>query len=143
MVTKLNKRICSPLRGSPLHLANAVGVSKSVCSHIQDLWDLRSSINDRDSFLCIMSADGNTECTEVSRRQGDCHGECASRKMTTPSGRSRDLVTESCEAKLPNDLRVSARPPDLRVKRRRLSAQSAEYRMIDRTLTGTKSCFYL
>jgi hypothetical protein len=27
----LDKRICSPLRGSPLYPANAVGVSKSAC----------------------------------------------------------------------------------------------------------------
>ena len=37
------------------------------------------------SRLSHPSADGNTEGTEFSRRQGDCYGDCASRNATTSS----------------------------------------------------------
>ena len=39
----------------------------------------------RNSADGVLSADGSTESTEISRRYGDCHGECASRKTTAIS----------------------------------------------------------
>ena len=66
-----------------------------------------------------MSADGNTEITEISRRQGECYGECTSHKSTTTSSKLRRRVILLREAHLQNDLRVSETSPNLRVQRRR------------------------
>ena len=82
-----NRRECRACRGHESHQRHR----RSFFRHCQLLllahgssiaYSPKQGESPRNSPSSVISADGNTESTENSRRQGDCYGECASHKST-------------------------------------------------------------